>query len=587
MGKGIVFNNNKIKEDQMKDGSIVYPQLIPEINEWPINTLLADRKNLVDELDEFTMDRLSTLYGDKLPDIIAKTVYLERIRVKEEPWKVDPPNERQFWKKISKKLLGKAHLMTAEEKAENEEILLKRIIHRYSEEIVATFKKSTFLFARRFLTVFFNRLLNTAAGRNMKRIFGSEHKVYERLLTRGDIEKIRSLMSKGTVIIVPTHSSNLDSILIGYAMDTILGLPSFSYGAGLNLYNTGYTAYFMNRIGTYRVDRRKKNPVYLETLKAMSQISIEKGTNSLFFPGGTRSRSGHLESKLKMGLIGTAIRAQRRCCEKGSDNKVFIVPLIVSYHVVLEAKFLIEQYLRRTGKERYLKSRDEFHSFRKLLKFGWNFFSQPSEITLSFGKPMDVLGNFVDDQGNSHDRQGREVEVKEYFMSNGKVVKDDQREMEYTKILAERIAERYYKENIVLSSHLIAFAAFVLLKKENPTLDLYGVLRLPPEDFVFPYEKMKDIVLQLKMALIEMQENGKLKLSSQIYSDIDELIRDGVRNLGVYHPEKVLMFNRKGQLVSQHFKMLFFYHNRLEIYNLDKYIDWSTVSSDEKMEIES
>ena len=48
-----------------------------------------------------------------------------------------------------------------------------------------------------------------------------------------------------------------DSILIGYALDAFVIIPSFSYGAGLNLYNTGYTAYFMNRLGA-RVDRRKR-----------------------------------------------------------------------------------------------------------------------------------------------------------------------------------------------------------------------------------------------------------------------------------------------------------------------------------------
>lgn len=385
----------------MSEGSRVYQHVIPDIEEWPIFKLLSDRKNFVDEIEEFTYERLMELHGNDLQDIISKTIYLERIRIKEEPWKVDPPNERIFWKKMSKKLLGKSPVADSQQQKEAAETVLRTIIHRYAEEIVGTFRIPTFLFARKFLTLFFNRLLNTAAGRNMKRIFGTKYKVYERLLTRGEIEKLRSLMTKGTVIIVPTHSSNLDSILIGYAMDTILGLPSFSYGAGLNLYNTGYTAYFMNRLGAYRVDRRKKNPIYLETLKTMSNLSIQRHTNTIFFPGGTRSRSGALEDKLKMGLLGTALEAQRVNFQKGTDEKVYIVPLIISYHVVLEAKYLIEQYLRYIGKERYMKARDEFYSLRKLLKFGWNFFSQPSEITLSFGKPLDVMGNFVDENGTS------------------------------------------------------------------------------------------------------------------------------------------------------------------------------------------
>ncbi len=569
----------------MDENSNIYPHVIPEITDWPIHKLLADRKNFVNEIDDFTYNRLLKLHGKNVTDIIAKTVYLERIRIKEEPWKVDPPNERMFWKRIRKKLLGKSHSMSEEELRANSEDILKTIIHRYSEEIVGTFRKPTFLFARRFLKAFFRRLLNAAAGRNMKRVFGTKYRINERLITKGEIEKIRELITKGTVIVVPTHSSNLDSILIGYVMDSILGLPSFSYGAGLNLYNTGYTAYFMNRLGAYRVDRRKKNPIYLETLKSMSNLSIQRGTNSLFFPGGTRSRSGVLEHKLKLGLMGTAMEAQREIYQKGQSNKVFIVPLIISYHVVLEAKYLIEQHLKRTGKEKYIKARDEFYSVRQLFKFAWKFFSQPSKITLSFGKPMDVLGNFVDKEGVSLDRFGNPVEVKEYFMTNGQVVHDLQRESEYTKILANRVAERYLKENIVLTSHLVAFAAFNILKKENPKLDLYGILRLPPEDFVFPIGKMQDVVEQLQQELIGMHKKGRIKLSEQIYYEVGDLIENGVRNIGIYHPEKTLMFNKKGQLVSQDFKLLFFYHNRLTPYGLDKAISWSNVSDKEKMEV--
>ncbi|GAB4256177.1 MAG: hypothetical protein Kow0027_23210 [Saprospiraceae bacterium] len=568
----------KNADDINLEGSKVYPHIYPNMEDWPIYKLHQNRKQFVDEIDEFAFEKLLRQYQNSLPDLVAKTLYLERIRMKEDPWKVDPPNEKQFWRRISSKLFSLPPTASEEESLANAEALLRIIIHRYSEEIVGTFKIGTFKFARKFLTFFFNRLLNTAAGRNMRRIYGTKHKVYERLLTFGEIEKLRQLMTKGTVVIVPTHSSNLDSILIGYAIDKILGLPAFSYGAGLNLYNTGYTAYFMNRLGAYRVDRRKKNPIYLETLKSMSSLAIQKGTNTIFFPGGTRSRSGALEDKLKMGLLGTAVEAQRINYQKGNNTKVFIVPLILSYHVVLEAKFLIEQHLSRTGKEHYVKSRDDFYSFRKLMKFAWNFFSQPSEITLSFGKPMDVLGNFVDEEGISYDRFGKEVQLHEYFMSNGEINANLQREMEYTTILADRIVDRYFKENIVLSSHVVAFLAFKFLEKTYPQLDLFGVLRLPPDGFVFPKEIMLNAIEQFQKVLIEQEEAGKIKLSRQIRYTAEELLRNGVRNLGTYHVNKPLVFDDRDRLVSQDFKLLYFYHNRLANYHFEEYIAWKEIT---------
>src|SRR5690606_24539015 len=134
-----------------------------------------------------------------------------------------------------------------------------------------------------------------------------------------------------------------------YVLDSKVGIPAFSYGAGLNLYNFGPAAYFMNRLGAYRVDRRKKNPIYLETLKALSTQSIKNQVNNLFFPGGTRSRSGASEEQLKLGLLNTIVEAQRDICLEGRNQNIYIIPLILDYHFVLEAKSRSEE--RRVGKE--------------------------------------------------------------------------------------------------------------------------------------------------------------------------------------------------------------------------------------------
>ena len=551
-----------------------YDQVIPEIEDWPIYKLSQDRKHFIADIDRFIVDRFMRHPTSKLTDILSKTIYLERIRMKEEPWKVDPPNERQFWRKIRHQLMGQSLDRSEEEARRTNEELLRKIVHRYSEEIVGTFQKGTFLFARRFLTMFFTRLLNTAASRNWGRFWGGKHRLQDRLLVKGHVETIRELMKKGTVIVVPTHFSNLDSILIGYALDSFVGLPSFSYGAGLNLYNTGYTAYFMNRLGAYRVDRRKKNPIYLEVLKGMSNLSIQRGTNSLFFPGGTRSRSGALETRLKLGLLNTTVEAQRAIYENGKKDKVFICPLILGYHFVLEGQFLIDQHLRRMGRERYMQSRDEFYSFRKLTKFIWQFFSQENDITLSFGQPMDVMGNYVDAEGRSFDQYGNEIQLEEYFFAGGKVGKNLQRESEYTKRLGERIVERYFKDNIVLTSHLVAFAAFQIIKNKNNNLDLYGILRLPPDDYILSMETMREVVGQLKQHLIDLSESGGIKLSEQILFDVDDLIVDGIKRLGTYHIAKPLKFNKQGQIISESFKVLYFYHNRLTGYDLEQGVHW-------------
>ena len=596
----------------MKKNVTIYPRVIEHIEDWPIYRLSKDRAEFIRDIDAFTFNRIANRHRKDLADVLVKTIYQERIRIKESPWKVDPPNERQFWNRISKKLIKQSlDRNDPEAKAAAEEILQK-IIHRYSEEIVGTFQVGTFKFAQRFLTAFFNRLFNAAVGKSIRSIFRGRRHLYERLNVVGDVEKVRELFKHGTVVVVPTHSSNLDSILVGYAMDQIMGLPSFSYGAGLNLYNFGPAAYFMNRLGAYRVDRRKKNPIYLETLKTMSKLSIQRGVNSLFFPGGTRSRSGALETELKMGLLGTAVEAQRTMCQEGigdwglvigkqdkvkgntsstvhrppafasasadkppAGRKVFIVPMVLCYNFVLEAPFLIEQHLRSTGKENYLRLKDEGTSVRAWLRFIWRFFSTTSDITLSTGQPMDVLGNFVDAEGRSFDRFGNELDIREYFMGRKDEVNEDrQREEEYTKLLAERIAERYHAENVVLSSHLVAYAVFEMLLHQNPKLDLFGILRLPHDDYVFPFRAVEEVVEQMQEKLVEWEQLGKIRLAPEIHRAAADVVRDGVNNLGVFHTEKPLGFTKDGDIVSSNFRVLYFYHNRLENYQLEKYVHW-------------
>lgn len=566
----------------MQHATILEP-IIKRLEDWPIFKLSQDRRRFIQEIDTFTVERLEKQHKN-LHELIAQVIYQERIRIKETPWKVDPPNERQFWGKIRSDLVKTETLPPAQAR-EKQRALLHRIVHRYSEEIVGTFNIRVFRFARWFLTKLFSRLLNAATEKWWK-FLSRKNRLHDRIKVFGDLETIRNLFQHGTVIVTPTHFSNLDSILVGYAMDWIVGLPSFSYGAGLNLYNSGAPAFFMNRLGAYRVDRRKKNDIYLETLKSMSNLSIQRGTNSLFFPGGTRSRSGAVETRLKLGLLGTAVEAQRAMCEKGENKKVFIVPLIISYHFVLEAPLLIEQQLKISGKERYLANTSRDRSLTEWLKFVWAFFSQKSEIVLSFGKPMDVVGNFVDAEGTSFDARDTPLSINDYFTKNDNINQDLQREAEYTRILSEKIVDRFHRDNIVLSSHVVAFTAFNMLKTLNEKLDLFALLRQPTDDYVFPRAQFLAAIEGVQQALLELEAKGRLKLSKQILGSPEKLMINGVRSLGIYHIHKPLMFNKKGDLESDDFSVLYFYHNRLDNFGLQKRVKWEKYLAEIRPETE-
>ncbi|MFY8037647.1 MAG: 1-acyl-sn-glycerol-3-phosphate acyltransferase, partial [Cyclobacteriaceae bacterium] len=337
--------------------------------------------------------------------------------------------------------------------------ILYKIIHRYASEIAGNFKASSYRLAREVIKFGFLRLLNGTRIKKFGAFFRNRYTLRDKIHIVGKVKTLRKLAKQGTVVMVPTHFSNLDSILIGWVIHS-MGLPAFIYGAGLNLFNIKIIAYFMNSLGAYKVDRRKKNLPYLETLKMYSNLAIQKGAHSLFFPGGTRSRSGLIEKQLKLGLLSTAIEAQRNLyMTEGETKKIFVVPVTLNYHCVLEAPEMIEDYLQVKGQDRYFPEQDKYGSFQ-LIKFLFKFFTNPSNISVSIGPGLDVMGNYVDENGNSIDAQGRIINTRDYFISNGDINIDRQREDEYTRMLSQRIVAEYHKINRVFASHLVAFIAF-------------------------------------------------------------------------------------------------------------------------------
>jgi glycerol-3-phosphate O-acyltransferase len=373
---------------------------------------------------------------------------------------------------------------------------------------------------------------------------------------------------------VPTHFSNLDSILIGWVIHS-LGLPAFIYGAGLNLFNIKIFAYFMNSLGAYKVDRRKKNLPYLETLKTYSTLAIQKGAHSLFFPGGTRSRSGVIEKNLKRGLLSTAIEAQRNIYlttpAGETPRKIFVVPVTLNYHFVLEAPDLVDDYLSMKGQDRYLPEQDKYGSWQ-LLQFLFKFFTKGSNISVSIGQGLDIMGNYVDADGNSLDQEGRIIHTEDYFKTNGQISIDLQREDEYTRMLSLKIVREYHRINRVFSSHLVAFVAFELWQKNYPKLDLFGLLKLPEEDQELQYESFRKACQGVRKQIIKLKKEGRINMATHMKGDIDSVIRHGLDNVGIFHLKRPLLLNKEGNIITRDFNALYYYHNRLVGYELEKFI---------------
>ncbi len=411
--------------------------------------------------------RLRSLADAAIADLVADTVFHERKRLESDGGA--PAYEAAIEQA--------AHSLRDLRRADMD-AALAQVTASYAQEIHNPFSPRAYGFATRILPGTLTRLLSASRGRDL---LLREFDPGSRIRVDGPLERLRQMAETATLILAPTHVSNLDSPLIGYALFAA-GLPPFAYGAGLNLFSNPVMAFFMERLGTYTVDRRKRNRHYKETLKDYSIEILRRRHHSLFFPGGTRSRSGRLERHIKKGLLGTGLAAwQENLVEGRANPDVFIVPCTLSIGLVLEAETLIADSLAEEGKQRYIIMDDEFSEARTVASFVRRLLQLDAAVHVVFGEPMDIAGNPVDAAGRSLDPHGNPVDRRQYVCGReGSVVRDAQRDHIYTERVATRLSEAYQRDFVVQPTHLAAWAAWEALRARHPGLDTWRLVRLHP-----------------------------------------------------------------------------------------------------------
>jgi glycerol-3-phosphate O-acyltransferase len=503
--------------------------------------------------------------------LLEETVYHERIRLRRaRAGRLTSPyiysrnqRDRTFISQVQ-------HQMKSAVGVEAQRKLLRDYTAHFGQEICGRFDPRVYDFAIRAVPWAFNWLLNAAS---LKRFipWGLSEGLQSRLRVVGEVDQLQKLSTQGTILMVPTHLSNIDSLLIGYAIH-LMSLPPFAYGAGLNLFSNPLLAYSMSRLGAYTVDRQKPHLLYKSALKNYSTTILKRGIHSIFFPGGGRSRTGALESHLKLGLLGTALQAQiERFQENHPHPNIYVVPVVMSYHFTFEASSLIEEYLEQAGKHRFVPNdTGESPLLSNLLRFFWKMFSARSEMWVRVGKPLDVFGNFVDENGRSIGPNGTTIDPRNWLTTAGSLQSVPGRDREYTLALGRKISERYHAENVVLSSHLVAFSLFQGLRKQYPHLDLYRFLRLSESQRALPLDRFYAEAERCFDMIKQAADQGKLYLSDPLKcGNVRLWVEDGIRQLGLFHDAKVVKL-QDAIVQSEDMNLLYYYRNRLTGYNFGR-----------------
>lgn len=495
-------------------------------------------------------------------DYVIRKKLNETISAEIERWKSErgtPLSESylKFFRKIRKS----AHFSSESERR----YIIKEIVELYMDEIQGHFSPIIYKLATRVVPRGLSFILASLTPSSIISYLPKFPDVDSHIIVSGNKEKLFNLAKRGTIILTPTHVSHVDSPVIGYIVYR-LGLPPFLYGAGLNLFSNPILGFFMKNLGAYKVDRKRKHELYLDTLKHYVSTTLEMDYDHIFFPEGTRSRNGTFPKKLKMGLLGCGVRAYINNLKSNRPRQnIYIVPATFTYHVTLEAESLIRQYLEDTTKEDWVSYKDEAFKISRIFDFIRRFIELDMKLVVKFSDAFDPFGNPVDDDGNSLDPNGRVVDPRRYVLKEGVPEHDNQRDSEYTKELADKVLQTYRKDNAVLSTNLSSFVTFeIAMRKVGETDEIRSLYLI--EGLELDYGEVVKYIDIAKNLFNDLHQKGKIFVFYRVNEKTPKSILDtAYRVFSRYHTKPPFRI-KSGKVKIENAPLLYYYRNRLSGY---------------------
>lgn len=154
-------------------------------------------------------------------------------------------------------------------------------------------------------------------------------------IDREGLERVRAAARKGPLVIVPSHKSHIDYLVLSYVfLENDLVPPLVAAGANLSFFPMGFIfrrggAFFLRR--TFRGDK-----LYSAVFRAYVRKLLRESFNIEFFIEGGRSRTGKLLAP-KLGLLGMIVEAALD--DDGAHaRQAQVVPISIGYEKVIEEK---------------------------------------------------------------------------------------------------------------------------------------------------------------------------------------------------------------------------------------------------------
>lgn len=261
------------------------------------------------DLREFIRSRS----GESAPVLARKLRWVLRNYIYRESRAITGPRRRPRWRvreKVLRSLEKDIDRLAQENDLSPDEV--RRKIDAVVREVAADTRHRWVLMAYRFFYWVWNTM------------FSGVH--FE---TR-EMGEFRETMKKAPVVLVSSHKSHLDYLLISYIFfDNALSVPHIAAGKNLSFWPLGF---IFRRLGAFFIRRRfRGDPLYVEVFKKYLRQIILDGYPVEFFIEGTRSRTGKVLLP-RLGLLQMIVETYL----SGKDEDLAIVPIAVTYERVPE-----------------------------------------------------------------------------------------------------------------------------------------------------------------------------------------------------------------------------------------------------------
>ena len=192
---------------------------------------------------------------------------------------------------------------------------------------------------------------------------------------RAELARIKSLSEHNPVVFLPSHKSNLDHLVLQYALHE-QGHPPNHTAGGINM-NFFPVGPVIRRSGVFFIRRSfKDNPVYKFVLHHYIDFLIEKRFSLEWYQEGGRSRAGKLRPP-RLGLLAYVVDAY----ERGKSDDVILIPVAIAYDQIQDVgAYAAEQ----SGAP---KERESFGWFVRMVR---HLRRRYGNIHIRFGEPLSL-----------------------------------------------------------------------------------------------------------------------------------------------------------------------------------------------------